>query len=611
MFLDFCYNHLNMGKNKNTKSKISIFKLVFFVLKEFLKQNPWFYFFLMLIIFAVAMLPSLEQFAVGRVIDRFVEMATSGLGWSTAAWWSLFALVGVFILTAVIYRLETFMQQVDSSLSNLYLDKIAAFPIFLESEPQNMEDPDFVYKFSKVQHNVWRLNRVFYDVLDIVAKFVAVVAVAVLLIAFSPLLVVFLLVSVIPGAIVSYIYGKRVWSIWDLSGSKKILYTSYRWSLYHEDLDSFQEMKVNDYGPYLMERANHYHYLFINELVRNEKKRLYAELFAGIFENVAVGVALYLVLSLFLGGAITVGTFYFIYGLLFSFRSYSQILLRRVVAVQADKNYLETFYELRHQKRKIVPGHIQLDNKQPLSIEFKNVSFKYPKTNKWVFQGLSFKVSADDDVAIVGQNGAGKTTLIKLLLRIYDPNKGKILVNGHDLKKLDLDAYYKLLGLLFQSFSKPSVKVEENIYLGNIHRKFNIEEIKDAARKAEADGFIEKYPNQYETFLNKEMKGGILPSGGQWQRLAIARVFFKKPKLMILDEPTSAIDALAEEQIFNNLYEYGKDTTMLFISHRFATVRKAKRIIVIENGHIVEQGQHDDLMANDGLYAKMYQAQQS
>jgi ABC-type multidrug transport system fused ATPase/permease subunit len=600
-----------MEKNKKSKSKISIFKLVFFVLKEFLKQNPWFYFSLIFVFIIVAILPSVEQFAVGRVVDNFVSLVSSGLGWSPLAWWSLIALVGVFFVTALVYRLETYMEQVGDALNAIYIDKISTFPILLSTEAQNMENPDFIYKLSKLQNNVWRLNNIFYTVLDILSLSVATVAIAFGLWFYSAWVLLLLSLAIIPGAIVSYIFGKRVWSIWDDSGEKKVLYMSYRWALYHQDLDGFQEMKVNDHGKYLAEKALYYNYLFVQELVKNEKKRLYAEMFASLIEHAFIGISLFLILNLFLTGQITVGIFYFVYGLLFSFRSYSQRLLRRTVALQADKNYLENFYDLRHQKRKIVPGKIKIQTDRPVSVEFKNVSFRYPKTKKWIFQDLSFKLSADEDVAIVGQNGAGKTTLVKLLLRIYDPDKGRILVNGHDLKDLNLDHYYKLLGLLFQSFSKPSIPVEENIYLGNVHRELNLNDIKAAAKKAEADGFINKYPKKYKTFLSKEIKGGTLPSGGQWQRLAIARVFYKKPKLIILDEPTSAIDALAEEQIFNNLYEYGDKATMLFISHRFATVKKAKRIIVIENGRLVEQGSHDELIANHGLYEQMYLAQQS
>jgi ATP-binding cassette subfamily B protein len=194
-------------------------------------------------------------------------------------------------------------------------------------------------------------------------------------------------------------------------------------------------------------------------------------------------------------------------------------------------------------------------------------------------------------------------------LRIYDPNKGDILINGINIKELDLDDYYKKIGILSQSFNQLGIPAKDNICIGDVSKKESREEIENAAKQADIHDVIVKLPSGYDTFLSREIKGGVQLSGGQWQKLAIARAFYRDAKLLILDEPTSAVDALSEEKIFDNIRENAKNKTTLIVSHRFATVRKAKRIIVIDNGKIVEDGNHEALMKMDGLYANMYRTQ--
>ena len=214
----------------------------------------------------------------------------------------------------------------------------------------------------------------------------------------------------------------------------------------------------------------------------------------------------------------------------------------------------------------------------------------------------------DEAIAIVRNNGAGKTTIVKLILRIYDPQKGEILINGINIKDLDLDSYYKLVGILSQSFNQINITVKDNIFIGDISKNID-NKIQEAAKNADIHQSIMGLPLKYDTFLSRDIKGGMQLSGGQWQKLAIARAFFRDPKLLILDEPTSAVDSISEEKIFENIRKNAEHRTTIIVSHRFATVRKADRILVIDNGEIIEDGNHSRLMEDNGLYAEMYNKQ--
>ncbi|EKD87209.1 MAG: ABC transporter related protein [uncultured bacterium] len=250
-----------------------------------------------------------------------------------------------------------------------------------------------------------------------------------------------------------------------------------------------------------------------------------------------------------------------------------------------------------------------MDTSKGIEIQFKNVCFTYPGTEKQVLNNINIIISTNKDVALVGKNGAGKTTLIKLMLRIYDPTEGEILINGRNIKELSLTDYYRKIGVLSQNFITFGFKAWENIFVGDINKPYSLEKIIEAAKKSQAHEFIQEYPNKYDTYLARDLKDGVSPSGGQWQRIAIARVFYKEPKLIILDEPTSAIDALAEEEIFSNIKGFSKDKTVVIVSHRFATVKKADYIYVIDDGEIIEKGEHSQLVSKDSLYSKMYNAQ--
>jgi ATP-binding cassette subfamily B protein len=241
-------------------------------------------------------------------------------------------------------------------------------------------------------------------------------------------------------------------------------------------------------------------------------------------------------------------------------------------------------------------------------IEFKNVSFSYPGTDNPVLKNLTFSIESNENVAIVGPNGAGKTTIVKLLCRFYDVTGGEILVNGVNIKNIKLSNWYKFLGTLFQEFMHYNFTVKENIILGRpdfYDRKLMV----DAAEKSGASEFIKKLPKKYNQILGRQFEGGAELSQGQWQKLAIARAFYESAPILILDEPTSAIDAEAEYDIFNNLLKFYKDKTLFLISHRFSTVRNADKIIVLKEGEIVEIGSHQELLSNNKLYARMFKKQ--
>lgn len=243
-------------------------------------------------------------------------------------------------------------------------------------------------------------------------------------------------------------------------------------------------------------------------------------------------------------------------------------------------------------------------------VVIKNISFKYPNSDKLIFQDLSLTVKSGDKLAIVGHNGAGKTTLVKLLCRIYEPLSGQILVNGYNLQDLKLESWYENLGVLFQDFNVyPYLTVKENIIIGKPYEPVDEGMVFLAAEKSDALSFINEYPNKFDQFLSEDIKGGTRPSFGQWQKIALARFFYRNAPFIIFDEPTASIDAVSEFKIFNSIYEFFKNKTVIMISHRFSTVRNADRIIVLDHGKIIEEGSHEYLMSINGYYAKAFNLQ--
>ena len=253
---------------------------------------------------------------------------------------------------------------------------------------------------------------------------------------------------------------------------------------------------------------------------------------------------------------------------------------------------------------------VLLDRKRTGSgISVQNVSFRYPGTNKEVLKGVTFSVPSGSNVAIVGENGAGKTTLVKLLARLYDPGSGAILLDGRDYRDYELESLRSSIGIVFQDFIHYDITAAENIGVGSVRNIDDRKKITEAAVQSGANTVIEDLPQDYDTVLGRTMDEGVDLSGGEWQQISVARAYMSEAPILILDEPTAALDSLRERELYDKISQLSENKTVIFISHRFSTVRMADIIVVIKDGRSVEVGSHDDLIARNGHYYDMFETQ--
>lgn len=403
-------------------------------------------------------------------------------------------------------------------------------------------------------------------------------------------------------------YGAIQWSMWGSGApqTRKLWYFAYLL----QEPTAVKEIRISQSAEALLAKFKSLQ-SFLFEL---NKKPLDTYLkistIPPVFEILIIILISYKFLPSIVAGVLTIGSFTLLINMLEELSKRAANASAKFGELYEDSLYLRYYFEfltlpplLKVPEKPIIFEEI----KKPPIIEFRNVSFRYHDGPK-VLHNISFVIAPGESVALVGPNGAGKTTIIKLLCRFYDVSEGEIIINGVNIKQLDLSNWYKFLGTLFQEFIHYHFSVRDNITLGAPEKKDDGAMI-EAARKSGAAEFIEKFPKKYDQMLGREFEDGEELSGGQWQKLAIARAFYEEPPVLILDEPTSAIDAEAEYEIFNNLEKQYKDKTLILISHRFSTVRNANKIFVIDNGRIVEIGSHNELMKLGGKYAKMFNVQ--
>ena len=312
-------------------------------------------------------------------------------------------------------------------------------------------------------------------------------------------------------------------------------------------------------------------------------------------------------------GEILIGDYSLYTGALTSIATNVATLIAISSSVYEGTLFIDNLISFMKEKPTIVPSipePKEVERGVPHTIEFRHVSFSYPGSDKRVLDDVSLTIRPGETLVLVGLNGAGKTTLLKLLTRLYDPTDGVILLDGRDIREYDVQSLYKIFGIIFQDFGKYAVSVSENIAFGDISAPLDPEKIKTSAAQANASDYIEALPNGYDTALMKyfEVDGTEL-SIGQWQKLSIARAFYSNSDIIILDEPTASLDALAEQEIFNQFDALRKDKTTIFVSHRLSSATIASKIVVLEHGRIIEEGDHKALMAKGGRYAELFSVQ--
>jgi len=375
--------------------------------------------------------------------------------------------------------------------------------------------------------------------------------------------------------------------------------------------ESAKELKLFGLSPFLTSQFTGLSKGIYQENVELAKRRLWAGWALSLLSTVGYYGAYAWVVFQTVAGRLTVGSLTFLAGAIAGASSNIQMVFSTLSSIADQALFLTDLIDFFAMQPTVQSPPDALPAPRPIhsGFEFRNVSFVYPGTSRVVLENLSFRLEPGERIALIGENGQGKTTIVKLLTRLYDPSEGQILLDGVDLRDYNLDDLCSQIAVIFQDFMRYDLTAAENIAVGLIREQHNRGKIEAAARKSLAHGVVSRLPLGYEQMLGRRFEGGVDLSGGEWQKLALARAYLRHAQLLILDEPTASLDARSEHEVFERFAELTAGKMAVLISHRFSTVRMADRILVLENGNIAEDGNHAQLMAQAGRYSEMFEMQ--
>ena len=471
-----------------------------------------------------------------------------------------------------------------------------------------LENSEFYDKLDRARTQTMGRVDLMSNVLGQAQTTISIITLVAGLIYFEPYLIILLVLSIIPSFINEVRFSQQQYSL------------ARSWTAERRELDYLRFIGAND------KTAKEIKLFGLTNFVVNRFKNLATKYFNlnktlvikrssyGFLFNVLGSISYYaayvFIIYRVLSGIITLGELTFLSGSFNRLMKSLQDFFSKFTRISESSLYLKDYFDfLDISIEPKTKEDIPLPKVIQKGFEFKNVYFAYPESENQILKNVSFSIKAGEKIAFVGQNGAGKTTLTKLLLRFYEPTFGEILLDGVNINRYNKGDYQAYFGVLFQDFFRYEFTVKENIAIGKIDEIENQKQIEKAAELSLADEVVSELPNGYSQQLGKRFVKGQELSGGQWQKIALARAYMKNAEVMILDEPTSALDAKAESEVFERFIHLIKNKTSVIISHRFSTVRQADRIIVLEEGTILESGTHQELMINNKLYAKLFSLQ--
>ena len=557
-----------------------------------------------------SLLPIALLWITKLIIDGIVHAVSTHGTVPSRFWWLVAAEFSLAVVNSVFTRAIDYS---DALLADKYTRHVAIRVMNHAASLDLLayEDPVFYDRLERARVQATDRLVMIQAVGRLVQQAITTLTLSVSIMIFSPWLMLLLIVGVVPAFL-----GESHFAF--LGYAKNFRQTPKQRQLDYLRVlagskEAAKELKLFGLRDFLRERFTRIADEVYKENVALSRRKLIAGSVLSMIGTMGYYSAYVFVIWRTVAGALSIGTLTFLTGAILQASSNIQQIFSTLAAIGDQALFLTdllAFFAMQPTIRS-KPNALPIPRPIARGIEFRDVCFQYPGNSRLILDHLNFQLAPKERLALIGENGQGKTTIVKLITRLYDPTEGQILLDGIDLREYDLDDLHREMGVIFQDFMRYEMTARENIAVGRVEEIGNLELLQAAARKSMADQTIARLPQGYDQMLGRRFEQGVDLSGGEWQKVALARAYLRDAQLLILDEPTAALDARSEYEVFQRFAELTAGKMALFISHRFSTVRSADRIIVLENGKIAEEGSHDELANLGGRYAEMFEMQAS